>query len=129
MFCHYCVPHCRFFLFFLKQKNCLFLAGSYFPQALLALAARHVTQRQTWWQILLLHQLRRPPADVGGEEGQSESGCGMKMGCVCLTVRRGREEAGGWGARSASSENMLEAGMQEECWHSPGPEEADLCLV
>lgn len=49
----------------------------------------------------------------------------------CLTVfcgAEGRRRAGG-GARSASSENMLETGMQEECWHSSGPEEEDLRLV
>lgn len=72
---------------------------------------------------------RRPPADVGGEEGLSESGCVMKMGCVCLTVRRGgEEEAGGRRARSASSEDMLETGMQEECSHSSVRVEAGVWL-
>lgn len=63
---------------------------------------------------------------MGGEEGLSESGCVMKMGCVCLTEGG---EAGGWGARSASSENMLETGMQKACWHSSVREEEDLWLV
>lgn len=53
----------------------------------------------------------------------SQSGCVMKMGCVCLTVQRGGEEAGGRGACSASSENMSERGMQKECWHSSVREE------
>lgn len=50
-------------------------------------------------------------------EEKVESGCVMKMGCVCLTMCGG-EEVGGWGAHSASSEDLLGTGMQKECWQS-----------
>lgn len=53
----------------------------------------------------------------------------MKMGCVCLTVQHGREEACGWGAHIASSEDLLQTGMQKECLHSSVQEEEDLWLV
>lgn len=56
------------------------------------------------------------------EEKKVESGGVMKMGRVCLSMRRGGEEAGGWGARSASSEDLLGTGMQEECWQPPEEE-------
>lgn len=63
------------------------------------------------------------------EEKKVEPGCVMKMGCVCLTMRRGGEEAGGWGAHSASSEDLLGTGMQKECWQSSEQEQEDLWLI
>lgn len=41
----------------------------------------------------------------------------MKLVCVCLTVLSRREEADMWGAALASSEGMLEAGIQNQCSH------------
>lgn len=124
-------PVCRFFLSIPTQTSpqaCTELFQA-FPWALLLLGPRHVTERQPLWQkeFSPLSTLAEASACwCGRRRGLLESGCVMKMGCVCLTVRHGREEACGWGAHTASSEDLLQTGMQKECSHSSVQEEEDL---